>query len=139
MPQTTLQFSFNLECQGDDISRGNICYKKMFRRPWEVARCPEVDGEQTEFVSPETEDENAFIYKHFSEAFKRSLWMNARVCGTGKLCDQAFAKVFYHNFDGAFPTNGCAEMPDGKKGQWVAKSCSAALYYVCKYGKFSIH
>ena len=111
----------------------------MFRRPWQVARCPKINGKQTVFVSPETEDENAFIYKYFSEELGWSLWMNARVCGPEKLCDQAFAKVFYHNFDGAFPRSGCAEMPVGKNGKWVAKSCNQGSYYVCKYGKSCMH
>ena len=129
----------NLECMSGYTSRGNICYKKFSRRPWTIAKCPKVGDEQTVFASPETEDENTFIYKTFSEPSGQTLWINARVCGEEKLCGQDFGKVYYHNFVGTFPTTGCVEMPNGKNGQWVAKNCDrppfVSNYYVCKYGK----
>ena len=104
----------------------------MTRRPWQIARCSQGDT----FVTAENEDENQFIYETFVKPSRTSLWMNARVCGKGKLCDQTFGTVYYHNFMGTFPSTGCVEMLFGKNGKWVAKDCRAPNIYVCKYGKY---
>ena len=104
----------------------------MTRRPWQIARCNKGDT----FVSAENEDENQFIYEKFVKTSHKSLWMNARVCGKGKLCNQNYGTVYYHNFIGTFPSKGCVEMLSGKNGKWVAKeNCKVPDYYVCKYGK----
>ena len=85
-------------------------------------------------MSAENQDENQFIYEKFVKPSRRSFWLNARVCGAGKLCDQSFGTVFYHNFGSKLLNTGCVEMPYGKNGKWTAKNCKAASYYICKYG-----
>ena len=122
----------DVDCKPGYISRGNLCYKKMGRRPWVVAKCRRGDV----FVSAEDEDENKFIYDKFVKPSRQSFWMHARVCGNAKLCHQDYGPVFYNNVEGELPNSGCAQMVYGKEMKWVVKSCRAAAFYVCKYEKF---
>jgi hypothetical protein len=103
----------------------------MGRRPWHIAKCEQ--GQQ--FVSAENENENKFLYETFVKPARKSLWMQAIVCAQGKLCHQDYGPVFYNNVDGDLPDSGCVEMPYGGEMKWVVKNCSAAAFYVCKYGK----
>ena len=106
----------------------------MGRRPWVVAKCRGRDV----FVSAEDEDENRFIYDNFVKRFRQSFWMHARVCGNALLCHQDYGPVFYNNVDGELPKSGCVQMVYGKEMKWVVKSCKAAAFYVCKYGKLQV-
>jgi hypothetical protein len=105
----------------------------MTKNTWGDAVCPEGD----KFMCPENEDENKFIYDTFVKSSRRSFWMNARVCGSGKLCAQNFGAVLYHNFDGQFPASGCVQMRYGKNGVWIVKNCGISSFFICKYSKYS--
>ena len=87
------------------------------------------------FVTSENVDENAFIYQNFVKKYKKTFWMNARVCGEQKLCRDDFGTVYYHNFSGAFPKVGCVEMTLEGGGKWSAGNCKKPNYYICKHGK----
>ena len=88
------------------------------------------------FVTSENVDENAFIYQNFVKKEKKTIWMNARVCGEQKLCRNDFGTVFYHNFAGPFPNAGCAEITVERGGKWSARNCRNANYFICKHGKY---
>ena len=121
-----------LDCKPGYETHGNLCYKKMNRRPWVIAKC--LPGDQ--FVSAENEDENKFIYDTFVEPSKEAFWMHARICGERKLCQQDYGPVFYNNVEGDLPNSGCVQLPYGRGMKWVIKSCKTAAFYVCKYGEY---
>jgi len=121
------------ECKSGYVARGSVCYKKMTKKPWKNATCPLGD----EFMSVEDEDENNFINEQFVKSSKQSFWINARVCGYGKLCAQDFGALRYHNFCGPFPASGCVQMRYGKNRIWITKNCNIPSYYICKYSEYS--
>ena len=86
-------------------------------------------------MSAEDEDENRVIYANFVQPSKESFWMNARVWGEGKLCNQRFGTVYYSNVGIHLPNIGCVEMPFGNGMKWAVKRCNSRFFYVCKYGK----
>mgnify|MGYP002803851178 FL=1 len=122
----------NVDCKPGYKPHGNLCYKRMGRRPWAIAKCQRGD----EFVSAENEDENRFIYDTFVKPSKKPFWMHARICGERKLCQQDYGPVFYNNVEGGLPSSGCVQLPYGKGMKWVVTSCKAIAFYVCKYEKF---
>lgn len=120
-------------CKRGYLSRGKFCYKKMSKKPWKDAECP--TGEQ--FVSPENEDEDNFIYTKFVVPWKQPFWINARVCGVNKLCRKDMSVVYYHNFLGRFPRSGCVEMAFGYNGKWSSVgNCGKESFYICEHEIF---
>ena len=105
----------------------------MTKSPWQDANCPE--GNQ--FMSVKDQDENKFIYEKFVKQLRKSIWMNARVCKSSKLCARDSTNDLYHNFVGEFPTDGCVVMRNDENGMWITESCEAEFSYICKYEKFS--